>query len=527
MSASQKRIVWLLFSAAVVAAVVVVFARPHDHDPQARADERAGPGSPTPVKAVHPTKNPTLWMTVQQLLTVEPFFETGLRAQVAGRVVHVPRSLGAAVTAGDLLVEIAVPDLDKEVSAKTAVIRQRQKDVDLARAQVDVADAQVKVAQELKEQRRHEVSQAEQTRDYRALVAKRLREAATADAINKTIKDEAERDYGAAYYAVLAAQAAERKAEADVKEKESIVKAARADVELKDALVQVAINDLAQAEARAGYARITAPFDGVITDHNVVAGTFVQNAATAHTEPMLTVARTDIVTAVMKVPDNFVRFVTRDTEAILRLDNHPGVEMHGRVTRFSPSIRNADRTMRVEVDLWNDTPARYQQFAARCVGTWLTPLAAPNPLNVATLMAGSDQVWSKNSKDRADPFPVLPVVTGGNDGPVTIVPGDSGYMRLNLRQFRNSSLLPSSAVYTRGGKPYILEVRDGKSHQLAVHVQVKDGRWAKVAVIVQEADPVRGQPEVLKPLTGDETVILNRQIEIGDGQPVDVTLEEP
>ena len=253
----------------------------------------------------------------------------------------------------------------------------------------------------------------------------------------------------------------------------------------------------------------------------------MQNSSSGHTEPMMTVARTDIVTAVMKVPDNFAHYVSRNTEAVLRLDDHPDILMRGRVTRFSPSIRNRDRTMRVEVDLWNDTPANYQKFAAKCVSSWLAPLAAPGPFGAASLMSASDQVWSKNSKDRADPFPMLPIVTGTTDGPVTILPGASGYMRLNLRQLKNSYLLPNSAVFSRGGKPYILEVRAGKSHLVPVRVQVNDGRWAKVSVIVQEGDAVRGKPEVAKPLTGDETVILNRQVEIGDGQPVDVTFVEP
>jgi multidrug efflux pump subunit AcrA (membrane-fusion protein) len=535
MNASRKRNVWLLGAGAALiasAAVVAVFARSHSRakdlpEAQARADEREGSGPPTPVKAVHPSKNPSLRMTVQQLLSVEPFFEAELRTQVAGRVVRVPKSLGASVREGDLLVEIAVPDLDQEVSEKAAVIRQRQKDVELAKAQIGVADAQVAVASALKEQREYEVKQAEQTREYRRILAARLKKAAALGGINETVADEAERDYQSARFAVFAAEAAVHKADADIKEKVSILAAARADVELKEALVQVSRKDHAQAVALDGYARITAPFDGVITEHNVVEGTFVQNASTAHTEPMLTLARTDIVTVVMKVPDNYVRYVTRDTEAVLQFDELPSVEMHGRVTRFSPSIRNRDRTMRVEVDIWNDTPANYQKFAAKCVSTWLAPMAGPGALDVAALTAGSGRVWNKNSKDRTDPFPVLPVVTGNTEGPVSVLPGMSGYMRLNLRQFKNAYVLPSSAVYTRGGKPYILAVRDGKSRQLAVRVQVNDGRWAQVAIVVQEGDALHDKPEVLKPLTGDETIILNRQVEIGDRQPVEVTLDEP
>ena len=89
----------------------------------------------------------------------------------------------------------------------------------------------------------------------------------------------------------------------------------------------------------------------------------------------------------------------------------------------------------------------------------------------------------------------------------------SGYMRLNLQTFHDAYLIPSSAVFTRGGKPYLMEVKDGGTHLLPVHVQVNDGKLAKVTVIEKEGDPSRGEPEVLRELTGDEVILLNRQTE--------------
>ena len=586
MSAPRKRPIWTLVafgavaaSAIVVAVVLTVRSREHGkgrYGTEARADEREKSGPAIPVKAVHPRndtslrvsvhpsqgilggtlatvlahKDAALRISVQQLLTVEPFFETALRSQVAGVVAKVPKSIGAQVKQGDLLVEIAVPDLDQEVLQKAAVIQQRLKDVDSAHAAVAIAEAQKVVSHELIQQRLAEASEAVETREYRKIRSDRFDQAVKEKGIQQNMADEERRSYRAAYFAVLAADSAVRKAYDDEKEKESMLQAARADEKLKEALVEVARRDYARAQALAGYARIVAPFDGQVVSRNVSEGSFVQNASTAQTEPLITLDRRDIVTVVMKVPDNYTPYVTRHTEAILQFDDLPGVEMKGRVTRFSRSIRNRDRTMRVEVDLWNDTPENYRKFAAKCVSTWLTPLAATGPLNLAPLLTASDGVWSKNSKDRSDPFPVLPIVTGntnspvkliqaanplsedsdgpdGSDKPVMILPGASGFMRLNLRHFEGAYLLPSSAVFSRGGKMYILEVRDGKSHMLTVRVQVNDGRWAKVAVIEQEADPMRGKHEKLGKFTGDETIILNRQVEIGDGQPVEVSFDEP
>jgi multidrug resistance efflux pump len=536
MGVAQSRRVWAMGAgAAVVAcaavAAVVIARGPRDRnknlpEAQARADEREGSDPATPVKAVHPRKDASLRVSVRQLLSVEPFFQTDLRSRVAGVVSQVPKSLGARVRAGDLLVAIDVPDLDQEVVQKTAVVRQRVKDVETSRAALAVAEAQVAVARQMIAQRKAEVDEAVETREYRQIRYERFDAAVKAGGIQRNMADEEWRNYRAAYFKVAGAEAALHKAEADVTEKESLRQEARADVELKEALVEVARKDYAVAEARAGYARVTAPFNGEVVARNVVEGSFVQNASTGQTEPMITLARTDIVTVVMKVPDNFAPYVGRDTEAEMEFDDLPGLTIHGKVTRYSRSIRNRDRTMRVEVDLWNDTPAKYDRFAARCVGNWLSPLGAAGPLQLATLMTNADRVWSKHSKDRADPFPVLPAVSGVSDAPPELIPGMSGYMRLQLREFKGAYLLPSSTVFSRGGRPYILEVRDGKSHLLPVRVQVNDGRLAKVAVIVQPADPARGKGEVLRPLTGNETIILNRQVEIGDEQPVEVTLDE-
>jgi hypothetical protein len=130
-----------------------------------------------------------------------------------------------------------------------------------------------------------------------------------------------------------------------------------------------------------------------------------------------------------------------------------------------------------------------------------------------------------DTKSANDALPALPVVSGRAEAQ-QLTPGMSGYMRLNLQAFHNAYLVPSSAVFTRGGKPYIMEVKDGLTQLLSVHVQVDDGKLAKVSVIVRAESPERGEPAVLRDLTGDEVILLNRQTEIGDGQAVKVTLEK-
>ena len=83
-------------------------------------------------------------------------------------------------------------------------------------------------------------------------------------------------------------------------EKEASQEAARTDTDLKAALVGVAEKDRDRTAAAADFARLTAPFDGVIVKRAVDPGMFVQNATTGASEPLVTLARIDLVTVAMK-----------------------------------------------------------------------------------------------------------------------------------------------------------------------------------------------------------------------------------
>src|SRR5439155_6180065 len=103
--------------------------------------------------------------------------------------------------------------------------------------------------------------------------------------------------------------------------------------------------------------------------------------------------------------------------------------------------------------------------------------------------------------------PLFPHVEGGSPGVTRLLPGMSGQMRVQLQKFANAFLLPSSAVFTRGGKSYILEVKDGVTQLVPVRVQVNDGRLAKVAVVARSANIRVGEAETLRELDGTEEIV--------------------
>jgi hypothetical protein len=62
---------------------------------------------------------------------------------------------------------------------------------------------------------------------------------------------------------------------------------------------------------------------------------------TANSDPLFVVERTDIVTVYMKVPDTFAPYVSEGTEALITMNNLPGVEIHGKgpglINRWKPA----------------------------------------------------------------------------------------------------------------------------------------------------------------------------------------------
>jgi multidrug efflux pump subunit AcrA (membrane-fusion protein) len=323
---------------------------------------------------------------------------------------------------------------------------------------------------------------------------------------------------------VEAANAAVEKANADVKEKAAGVLAAKADVALKRSLVHVARLDYERSIALADFARIRAPFDGVVVQRNVDPGSFVQNATTGASEPLISVARTDIVTVSAKFPDNQAMLIGRKTPAIVELDDLPNAAIPASVTRYSPSIRNNDRTMTVEVDLFNGTPTEFKQLAARTVATGLAPLGAATPIGFAIVRTAVNDYFIYHRKSSNDSLPG-PAFNDELALHSKLLPGMTGILRLQLSRFGKSYAIPSSAIYTRGGKPYILLVQRGVTHQTPIHIHVDDGSSAKVSVVAKISDR-HGTHEVLRELTGAEEIVASRQLEVGDGREVQTAPSE-
>ena len=481
-------------------------------DPKATGLTEGKATGPQAVKAIRPRRDPTFRLSTRQIATVQPFVQAGLRARVAGVVRHVTKDIGDSVRAGELLVEIDVPDLEQAVAQKDAVVRQRLREADGTEAELASARAGIELAAANVKQKDAEVFQSDSLRAFKQKRYDRIKVLVGGGSVTPDVVDEAELDARAAASAVESSRAAVDKARAEKTGKEASLATALADVEIKRALVEVARKDRDVAAAQLGYARLYAPFDGVVTARAADPGRFVANATTGASEPLVTVARVDLVTVVMKAPDTAAPFISPTTEVAVEFAQLPGVVVRGKVTRYSPVIDQADRTMRVEVDVYNGSPAAYRAGLARAAGR-----AAVAPLLPFDRAAGLAATGPSLIPTHADAL----VPEWGTDGTARpIVPGTTATMRVFLDTFADAPLLPAGAVFGKSGQPNILLVENGVTRAVPVVVQVSDGRLAKVAMV-----DAAGGRELTRELTGSEVVVSTRQVEIGEGTRVTATVE--
>jgi hypothetical protein len=211
--------------------------------------------------------------------------------------------------------------------------------------------------------------------------------------------------------------------------------------------------------------------------------------------PLLRVERRDIVTVTMRVPDTFASLVTNDTEAIIEMSEFPGLLIHGKVTRFSPSLEREanDHTLPVQVDLYNGTEEEYQKFLVK-------EKARKVPFD--DLKEG--------------PLPIVPTITGAKTEVARrLYPGMYGEMKLVFRELSHVFLIPSDAIIRPGGTPYIYLVKDGKAVLVPVEVQVDDQHLTKVAIISKTKTGT-----IKRNLTGEEQIAYSNQGELTDGEAV-------
>ena len=235
-------------------------------------------------------------MSVTLPCTTAAFAAANIYARATGYIAKRNVDIGDRAKAGDLLAQLAVPELDDQIRQNEATLNQLQSTLEQEQAALVFARQQSARYQDLAHKQAGTVQAAQQ-------YASQLQQRTAA--------------VGAAQHNIVA--------------QENLVKA------------------LHQNRA---YASVLAPFDGVITQRNVDVGTLVQGNDTGGTF-MFEVMQKDVIRVRVYVPQDAAFGVTPGVEAIVRVPELPDREFPGKVTRIADALQSGTRTLLTEIDLAN------------------------------------------------------------------------------------------------------------------------------------------------------------------------------
>jgi membrane fusion protein, multidrug efflux system len=225
----------------------------------------------------------------------QPFLTVGLHAKVPGYVERVLVDRGSQVKPGDLLAELTAPEMKAQIAEAQSRIQAAESDRLQAEAQLAAAQA-----------------------TYDRL--KKASETPGAVAGNDLIQAEKQ---------VEAAQALVRSRQQAIQAAQSIAKA-HEDLE--------------------AYLRITAPFDGVVTERLVHPGALVGPGA----DPvLLTIQQISHLQLVVAVPEEVVAGIVPGAKVDFHVPANPERAYSGTVARISHALDPKTRTMPVELDVSN------------------------------------------------------------------------------------------------------------------------------------------------------------------------------
>ncbi|HEY5330275.1 MAG TPA: efflux RND transporter periplasmic adaptor subunit [Acidobacteriaceae bacterium] len=132
------------------------------------------------------------------------------------------------------------------------------------------------------------------------------------------------------------------------------------DVAIGGAAAKQAAVDAAEANVRRlqqlqSFERVYAPFSGVVTVRNTDIGALIDAGSANGAAPMelFRIASVAELRVFVAVPETYAPAIRNGDIATLTLDEYPGQQFTGKITRNSSAIDPASRTLNVEVDVDN------------------------------------------------------------------------------------------------------------------------------------------------------------------------------
>ena len=298
----------------------------------------------------------TMQRTTTQPASVHAYFEASVFARTAGYLTELKADIGTTVNKGDTLAVIGVPEMAKQREAKVAKIRQTEAGERRAASQVAVAHASEASYQAKLDEAKAEIGKAAAGLTAAGVDLDRAADLVNQKAVADRLQDEAQMRFATASAEVTAAEAAATSAEAELTLAGAQSDVTVAELDVSRAMTDVARRELEELDELIKYARIVAPFDGVVTQRNAEPGDLVGNAQSGSSKdekPLFVVSQFDKVRVRVNVPERDMPHTTVGDSVTITLQALPGDVFSAEISRISGVLDEQTRTMMVEIDMDN------------------------------------------------------------------------------------------------------------------------------------------------------------------------------
>jgi RND family efflux transporter MFP subunit len=306
-------------------------------------------------------------------LTAEfkPFQEIDVLAKVAGYVKQINVDAGDRVKQGQLLAVLEIPEMESDIVRAQAALQRSRAEVTRAR---------------------DELHRAEAAHDMNHLAYTRL------DSVSKT------RPGLVAQQEIDDAHSRDLQGEAQIAAATSALTAAEEQVRVSEA-------EQARIKTMFEYARVTAPFTGVVTKRFANTGSMIQagTASTTQTMPIVRLSENGLLRLILPVPESEVPLIKIGKSVQV---NVPTLHrtFPGKIARFSNELQLSTRTMDTEVDVTNPdliiVPGMYAEVS---LAIEQSPHAIAVPLEA---IGGSEDKPTVFLVDQSGHIEERPVVVG-------------------------------------------------------------------------------------------------------------------
>jgi RND family efflux transporter MFP subunit len=349
-----------------------------------------------------------------------PFQEIDVYAKEAGYVKQLLVDYGTHVRQGQLMAVLEIPELEAQLQQDQAEIRAQADRVKEASDEVERVKAQSTVAH-LQYERIASVSKTQP-----GLVAQ------------QEVDDWQGKDLAA----------------------ESQLEAAHGALASAQSELEAAKGKLVHDQALYDYSKITAPFDGVVTQRYANLGALMQAGTTStQATPLVRLSEESLYRLVIPVPETYVRYVHIGDPVEVRV---PALNRSfaGKVTRFSVDVSGDTRTMHTEVDI-------------------------PNPGHELVPGAYAEAVLTLNQNGNVLAVPLQAINRNGTDIGVFVVDSNS---RVEARPITLGAETADYAEVTAGLKP-------GEQVIISDRSGLKPGEAVKTQSVQALAWKETGQPQ--------------------------------